>query len=353
MSTVYGSPGYSGLSGPPRRVNYGWIGESWNLFSANAGVWILAVIVGGLVPFLVSFILGFAVGASGGAITPAPGTSPFASMLSGGGSPPWITWVSIIFGVLWRAFFYGGVYRMAVKQVRGEPISAGDIFSGGPLFLKMLGFEIIYGLSVFIGSLLIILPGLLIAGLLLPAFALIADGDGLAPAISRSIDAMKADLWNAAGFVFVLFLLITLSVFACGLGTFVTIPMSFIISALAYRDMVGMPNMVAPAGPIYGAPQAGVWPPPPQPGAPPQSGTIYGQNPNPPPAFGQGPTTPPAFGQTQAPPPAAQQTPPPANPFAPQAAPPPAANPFAPPPNPPRTSLFGEPLDEDKTDKAG
>ena len=58
-------------------------------------------------------------------------------------------------------------------------------------------------------------------------------------------------------------LLALVSALPLGLGLLVTVPMVFLLPALAYRDMVGMPGMVFPAPPSYDPPQAGVWPPPP------------------------------------------------------------------------------------------
>lgn len=274
MSNVYGYAGSGGMApSPPGKVNFGWIGEAWNLFMANAVPWIVAVLVMALVPALVGFIIGIVIGgsaASTGGGYPSAGTSPFArSPLLGGGLPLGANLTIQIFSLVWRAFFSGGVYRMAVKQVRGEPISVSDVFSGGPLFLNMLLLNLVYGLGVGIGTLLCIIPGLLVAGLLFPAFALIADGDSLSTALTRSSNAMKQDMWSAAGFIFVMGLLVLVSAIPCGLGLLATYPMFWLISALAYRDMVGMPNLPGMGQPAYGEAQPGVWPPPPGAGLPP------------------------------------------------------------------------------------
>ena len=73
---------------------------------------------------------------------------------------------------------------------------------------------------------------------------------------------MKGRWLSAAALVFVMGLLLTLSSLVV-VGLLVTVPMFFLLSALAYRDMIGMPGMVLPALPSYDPPQAGVWPPPP------------------------------------------------------------------------------------------
>jgi uncharacterized membrane protein len=301
MSVMYGgAPGGAGYQ-PAGRVNFGWIGESFELFKANIGVWIVAGLMS-LVPVVISFIIGAAYGASA-ALHPSSSATPTFGGSSGfggtnmftGGLPPGLSALIRIVSAVYTAWLYGGVYRTAVKQVRGEPISTGDIFSGGPLMLKMLGFNIVYGLAVGIGTLLCIVPGLLLAGLLIPGFALIADGETVGNAISRSIDAMKRDMWNAAAFALVIGLVVIASAILCGLGLFVTVPMFYLTGALAYRDMIGMPG-VNPAAPAYGTAAPGVWPPPPnaEPQAappPPQWGSTPPQYPSTPPQ--QYPSVPP------------------------------------------------------------
>ena len=75
---------------PPCRVNFGWITESWNLFLANAGLWVAAtlVLIGPSVLligvfyayfFLTLFPHGFPPPAPrpGAAPFPPPNTNPF------------------------------------------------------------------------------------------------------------------------------------------------------------------------------------------------------------------------------------------------------------------------------------
>lgn len=301
MSVAYGGP--SGGYAPPGRVNFGWIGEAFELFKSNVGVWIVATLMA-FVPSIIGGIIGAVIGATNAAHTipgqPPFGSTPYGSAPFGGQTNPFNNGIPIganvgieIFSVLYTAWLYGGIYQVAVKQVRGEAVSVSDIFTGGTLIWKMIGFNIVYGLAVGIGTLLCIVPGLLLSGLLFPGYALIADGETVGNAISRCIDAMKKDMWNAAAFVFVMGLLIAVSIIPCGLGLFVTVPMFFLTGALAYRDMIGMPGMAAPASP-FGAPPTpgytpGVWPPPP--GQTPSFGQPPSQNQ--PPPFGQPPASPP------------------------------------------------------------
>ena len=280
MSVPYGMP-VGGVYQPPGRVNFGWIGEAFELFKANVGVWLVASLLA-FIPTIIGSIIGAAAGASGAVSQPQPGENPFSnSRLLTGGLPPGLSLGLRIFGTVYGAWLSGGVYRTAVKQVRGEPISIGDLFSGGAVFLNMLGFNIVSGIVIGIGFVLCILPGLLLTGLLFPGPALVADGESVGNALSRSFNAMKQDMWNAAGFTFVMGLLVLASVFACGLGEFVTIPMFYLVAALAYRDMIGMPG-VNQAAPAYGAAGPGVWPPAPSAAPPPPQ---WGTSADAPPAY--------------------------------------------------------------------
>ena len=254
MSVMYGgAPGGAGYQ-PAGRVNFGWIGESFELFKLNAGVWVLAVLAYFFVPAIIGFIIGAAFGAANAVAGSA--ARPGGSLLNNGlpiGLNLLIQGISLVY----RAFISGGLYHMAVKQVRGEPISAADLFGGGRYFVPMLVFSILYGLAVFTGFLLLIVPGLLVVSLMIPAYAMIGDGVGFSEAISRSIDGMKRDMWNGVAFMFVMGLILLVSAIPCGLGLFVTYPMFWLVSALAYRDMVGMPSL-GQAAPGYGAPAPGV-----------------------------------------------------------------------------------------------
>ncbi len=289
------------------QVSYGWISEAWRLFSAQMGPWI----VGTLVLFGPAFVFGIGLYAvmlttmfaGGFPPTPPPPTVnglPTAPLNPGGNMAQMnaqmagiLPWELGFFGVyaFWSAWLYGGLFRMAVRQVRGVPVEMKDIFRGGPLFGRMLGATLLlilgaYGLEALClapmgisvwrhgsplttaltataGAVLVLVLFFLAYGLLLPAFALIGDGMKVIPALKRSAVAMRPRMWAAAGFVFVVGLLVYASELLCGVGLLATIPMVFLICALAYRDMIGMPDMAPPPGPAYAPSAPGVWPPAP------------------------------------------------------------------------------------------
>ena len=306
--TVQSGTEQSGITSPiTGQINFGWISDAWRLFGAQMGVWIMATLVfiapsllfaGVLYAMMWSFMFpnGFPPYPDGP--PPGVGSHAFPAPLTPGASMN--SRMSRIYGVeagfglvyaFWSAFLYGGMFRMAVRQVRGLPIEMRDIFRGGPLFGRMLGAVFLLGFGGYflealcvgpmylllwrhgpvgaivvagvVGVLLLIALSLSFTALLLPSFALMADGDGVLPALRRSIQAMKGQVPAAAGFVFVLGVVVYASALPCYVGLLATTPMIFLICALAYRDMVGMPNMVPPPAPYYQAADAGTWPPAP------------------------------------------------------------------------------------------
>ena len=299
----------SGITSPiTGQINFGWISDAWRLFSAQMGVWIAATaalaapsLIFGVVLYAMMWSTMFPAGFPPAAQTlppPTPANHGFPAPLVA--SAPFNSRMGGIFALeagfvlvyaLWSALLYGGMFRMAVRQVRGLPIEMRDIFRGGPLFGRMLGAIFLLGFGGYflealcvgplylliwkhgplaamivagvVGVALLVALSLSFMGMLLPSFALIADGDKVIPALRRSIQSMKGRWAASAGFVFVLGVLVYASALPCYVGLLATVPMIFLTCALAYRDMVGMPDMAPLPAPYYPAADAGTWPPPP------------------------------------------------------------------------------------------
>lgn len=291
----------NGYAPPAGRVNFDWITESWKFFMAHAGIWVaatLALIGPSVVLGVASYAYFFVSMLHSGVFSPPPPGSalprPAPPMIFAPGNVGKI--LTLEFGVIlvmavYSAFLYGGMFRMAVRQVRGLSLTYRDIFAGGPLFGRMLGAMFLLGFGTYALEAICVGPGYLMlwlhikpagaavatglgflllfcllpvfTGLLLPAFALMADGVPVFPALRRSIRAMKAHWLPAAGFVFILGLLVYASEIPCFIGLLATIPMVFLVTALAYRDLSGMPDVLPPPSPQYLPVAPGVWPPPP------------------------------------------------------------------------------------------
>ena len=246
------STGYIGAGAHhPRRVSFDWIGEAWKLFTSNASLWIPAIIVAVYAPLCIDLFVIFAVGVSQ-KIAGVGSMGNAVTHMSHG-----LTFGLAVLNVAYGAFVYGGLAQMALKQVRGEGVSFRDIFSGGPSFGRMLLFVVVYSLLIEVGSMFLVLPGVFLAGLLLPAIALTAAGAPLGDALSRSAKAMWHDRFIAMGLAFVLGTLTLIGSGFLTLGLLATLPLWFLVSALAYRDMIGFPTPEVSIDDILGTVEPG------------------------------------------------------------------------------------------------
>jgi hypothetical protein len=273
--------------GPAQRsVRFEWLGESWQVFSAQAGIWVVSALIYGVITFIVVYGLELAL------ILP----TIFSSVGGPGGAPPdptalarsimpraYLVGVGLALAmVAINAFFWGGLLKMANKQVRGFPLSVGDLFKGGSAFLRLFGYQLIFYIPLLILGFAITYPmtmraysalatspydpfaqmrammpvyaialaldivPIILFGLFWPAAALIADGEPLLAALGKSWNAMKGSWLLASVFMLVFFIILGVTAPFCLLPLLATIPMFMIISTLMYRDMIGMPPGQAP-----------------------------------------------------------------------------------------------------------
>jgi membrane-anchored glycerophosphoryl diester phosphodiesterase (GDPDase) len=256
-----------------------WISEGWQMFAVRWKVWILQTLIMFLIfvmPFV--FIYGWVIS---------------AAMVEGRTSlpeePPPIFVVLVLMAlpliILASIYFWGGLWRTATKQLRGEEVSVRDLFRGGDHFLPLLGAVIPLGILYFIGAMLCFFPAFIVQGLFHFAVPLIVDRRmSVGSAISASFNATKGHWFMFSLFALVLYLLSSSGIILCYIGYLVTFPLQITIMAIAYRDTFGIHGALSfgpastptatsyagqswpvepqPVGPALGAPSA---PPPPRP----------------------------------------------------------------------------------------
>jgi hypothetical protein len=214
-------------------VDFDFIRQAWDLMRQHWGVWALALFLMELIPLMIGGSLGFIQGI----VQVASGSDP--NHPNPGGMMALSSLFSLISGVIGgaaAAYFMVGLYRMAFKHIRGEPIRINDAFSGGDLFLPMWGATILIGLGTAIGSMFCILPGLLLYSLWIFTFPLIVDKRlGVVEAMTVSFNTLKPHMWPVLGFLIVAGLIGSLGALACGIGVFFTAPIYLIALALLYR----------------------------------------------------------------------------------------------------------------------
>jgi uncharacterized membrane protein len=153
-----------------------------------------------------------------------------------------------IFSLLVSAYMSGGIVATGLKAARGQPISFGDPFSGGRYFGAMFVGLLAFGIVVFIGSLLCLVPGLILAFGLCLYQPLIVD-QGLS-----GVDALKKSWEMTKGHKVTIFILGVIGFFvflagalACGIGALlISAPMAVVAGAYLYLRIKGEP-VVEPA----------------------------------------------------------------------------------------------------------
>lgn len=238
-------------------VRWEWISEAWTLFTKQWTVWVLMILITSLVIgalmtviYVPIFLIVAAIGASGA----DSGSSSMISILLFLAYPI----IALIMGSA-ASYMLGGLYNAAFKQIRGEQITIGDAFSGGKYFTRLFVSGLLIGIAYLLGSMCLLIPGLIVLGFTFLSFPMVVEGGkGAIDAIKASIELTKKNWLMFTLFALALNFLAGIGAMACGVGILATYPLLFLGHSLAYRDLVGIPGVDAqleyatpPAPPDY------------------------------------------------------------------------------------------------------
>lgn len=246
---------YTPPTGP--RIRFEVIGEAWGELMRNMSAWIVAmlfavIVLGGayLIGYLVVLLpLFFTQGSDVGVIATFGGFAVFGVAMI------------VLMGAI-----YGGLYRMAIRQLRGEMPTAGDLFQSFDLAPRMIGVHLLVTVLMMVGFFLCVIPGFIVMGLTFLAYAIVADQNvGSVEAIRMSWEALKKDTLMAILFALVVSILAQIGVYACVVGALFTGPLMFLSHAIVYRDFFPE-RFASQSAPPPGAPAPPAEPPT-QPGA--------------------------------------------------------------------------------------
>ncbi|MFY9610918.1 MAG: zinc-ribbon domain-containing protein [Blastocatellia bacterium] len=240
-------------------VRFGeWISEGWKMFTTQWKGWVtlsLGMFAAVMVPTMIYIIFVYVTLIATAATQAGSGTSTEASPIG----------VFLIFASFFllmlvilplSALLTGGMYKAALKQLRGGQVEFKDLFSARDRLLHVLGAVLLQGLLVFLGSLLCIVPGFIVAGLLFFTLPLMIDRNlGVIEAMKASYEMAKPNLLMFTLFAFVVQLIGSVGTYACYIGLLATLPLIFTMTAVAYRDCFGMEGaaLLPPAEPWAGA----------------------------------------------------------------------------------------------------
>jgi hypothetical protein len=231
------------------RIRFEAIGEAWSLMTQQAGTWaltMLAFLAIILSPYVICIVLG--------AIS-VQVLGKFGSILMG-----LLVLVGIVAAVVASFLCSPGLYRMAIRQVRGEPIEVRDLFAAREVAGNVFGASILMAFGVAIAEMLCVFPAFIVQGLWMLTMPLIVDkGMGPTEALTVSWNTLKREWVAAALFVLVLGVVVALgSVVTLGIGVLFMVPVGLLSYAIVYRDFLLTDASTVPFSgvPYPGAPYA-------------------------------------------------------------------------------------------------
>ncbi len=190
--------------------------SGWKGFSENVGlligVHVFVAVVGGIVNSI----------SNGWSYSYNPLPHLFLAILGAGVS----MWLSI------------GLLRVSLGIIDGRRMVFKDLFSGGDCFWPFLGTSLLVGLLVGLASLLLVIPGLVLAVYLSFAPYLVVDRNaGVGEAIGGSFSMVRNNFWSLVGFGLLAVVVNLLGALLLGLGLLVTIPVTSLGLAYIYRRL--------------------------------------------------------------------------------------------------------------------
>ena len=134
-----------------------------------------------------------------------------------------------------------GYFIMIHRIVTAKTYSFENFFDGFKIFLPVMAASMASGLLTGLGALLFIIPGLIIAQLLMFVMPLVIFGRAeTLSALKFSQMIVWRQFWDMAKFGIIILLMNLASAFTFGIATLITIPISYAAIYFAYDDIIGI-----------------------------------------------------------------------------------------------------------------
>ncbi len=209
------------------KIRFDAMEDAWRLYRRHAGIWSLAIVI---------VVIGY--GAISGTVLAAlgldrpVGRGGFQPPLTPGAGAVQYVVTSVIGG-----FFLGGLIRMASNQVRGHAPRLSDLFSVSDVGLELLLAATLYGAATFVASMLCVIPGVIVSGVLMFTIPLVVVSRQPATvAMGQSWRALLPQWLTATVFHFVLVLLSGSGFLLCCVGILFTGPLYSLSIAILYHE---------------------------------------------------------------------------------------------------------------------
>jgi uncharacterized membrane protein len=196
-SSLGGAPAVAWTPPPMVEVHAGrWISEGWALVTADLGNYVLLALI-----FLV---------------------------------------LSSAVPVILQGPIIAGLHIFTMKKLMGRRAEFADLFTGFNYFVPTLVASIVIGLFVFAGTLLCVIPGLVVAAMYKFTYLFIVDKRmDFWPAMQASHAVVKRDYAGFTLFLILMALVNVLGALCCIVGLLVSVPVTFAAITVAYKEIVG------------------------------------------------------------------------------------------------------------------
>ncbi|HLK50234.1 MAG TPA: zinc-ribbon domain-containing protein [Bryobacteraceae bacterium] len=133
-----------------------------------------------------------------------------------------------------------GIHIFTMKKLAGRRAEFVDLFKGFNFFVHTLIASILIAVFVFLGTLALIIPGLVIAAMYKFTYLFIVDKHmEFWPAMKASHAVVRNDYLGFTWFLILAFLVNVLGFLCLLVGLLVTVPVTIAAITVAYREVVG------------------------------------------------------------------------------------------------------------------
>jgi uncharacterized membrane protein/phage FluMu protein Com len=207
------------------------MGRAWTIFKQEWAMCLGVLVVGNLCSFGAGIVLGI-IPQVIGAITRDNDIAAIFAVLANITNQIFAVWIGI------------GQARIFLKIARGQQANMGELFSGGPYFLPILGASILFGLMVFFGLLLLIVPGIILSLMFSQYYYLIIDRNlGVMDSLNTAKEISNGNKLTLFLIGLVCFGITIVAAIPCLLGWLVAFPYFALFYPVIYLSMTGQPTV--------------------------------------------------------------------------------------------------------------
>ncbi|MBP6942689.1 MAG: DUF975 family protein [Candidatus Buchananbacteria bacterium] len=144
------------------------------------------------------------------------------------------TWLSVV------------MYRLIIKITDGKAVSTEDLKTEPMLLVRFFAAQLVAGILIVIGFVLLIVPGVYLAlRFMFAPYAIVDKNLGPIEALKYSGELTKGIKWQLLGYSIVAILIILLGAIALLVGLLVAVPVVMFASVHIYRKLQGQATVVS------------------------------------------------------------------------------------------------------------